>query len=1086
MDRVRPSRSAVATWRVDRSRLAAQVAAGLQQGGVVLHADAGYGKTVLLEQALPRPGPVAWVRCGPDDGDPGRLLRRVLEALARAAPGTGEPLRRLLGRPGGPLDAERAMTALVDDLGDVLAEPAVIVLDDAEHVTANPASAGVVQALLEAATRAPLRVALATREIGSLRLARLELGGCVEVFDAGALAFTPAECASMLAAADGAPPDPIRVQALMARTEGWPVAVAIGAAGGEVGPGAPAIERFLDEEVLDPLDPTLRDGLVEASLAPELDAAARTALECPDRLVRMLRESSLFARTPSSDPDTVLLHPLFRELLLARCVRDRPRERVAYLRRRLADALRADGDHVAALGQLLRAGAADDVVAGLPDVAGELARAEPETLRRWIDALGPDHADSPAVREARGRLAWGDGRHEEAAAHFGAAVDGYARAGDDAGVWRARFGYADATYAAGRIAAVPALAEGFERAPGASAGEAVEVAVLAASARAQLGDLAGAEELAARIRSSPHGRGPERAALMDCWERFFVALPRGELDRAVAGCRDAVAILEHADPYARLPYVLGALAFAHEARGEQDAVLAVMDEGERAAADAGLDGHVGALVRMYRAGMCARAGDPAAAEELLARDVVDHGWHAYDRDLTRAAIALQRGAADRAAELVESALEIAAGGPAPSRVRATLLGVPVLVVAGKGDRAAALADAALAALPPEYNPAALLALRGWTAFAAGRAGEAAEDVARSFDAAGPAAVHLVRAGGPLLAGAIAGLLDAGTLAPRPAVDLLLAARADDEIGTRLASHPDATVRRAAVDALSRSGGREDVGRLVALGGDDDARVARAADEAVARLRAHPPALGFRLLGGFATTRAGEPVDAEWERPLARQLVRFLLVRGDAPTPEDELFEIFWPGRDARAARRNLQVTVSNARAVLDVPAGVETRLRSTDRLYRLELRPGDDVDAFRFEHAADLALGGDRLDTAAHERAAALWTGDPLPEDRYEDWAVAWAEGLRSRYAAVLARLADAWLEVGSPDRAAAAARRLVNHDPLDEGAHRRLMRALDAAGHRGQALRQFLVCRRVLVERLGVEPDARTQALHAQILHGR
>lgn len=40
-------------------------------------------------------------------------------------------------------------------------------------------------------------------------------------------------------------------------------------------------------------------------------------------------------------------------------------------------------------------------------------------------------------------------------------------------------------------------------------------------------------------------------------------------------------------------------------------------------------------------------------------------------------------------------------------------------------------------------------------------------------------------------------------------------------------------------------------------------------------------------------------------------------------------------------------------------------------------------------------------------------------------------------------------------------------------------------AGRRGEALRQFLECRRALVDHLGVEPTADTADLHERILAG-
>ena len=119
------------------------------------------------------------------------------------------------------------------------------------------------------------------------------------------------------------------------------------------------------------------------------------------------------------------------------------------------------------------------------------------------------------------------------------------------------------------------------------------------------------------------------------------------------------------------------------------------------------------------------------------------------------------------------------------------------------------------------------------------------------------------------------------------------------------------------------------------------------------------------------------------------------------------------------------------------------------------------------------------------EEAAELWTGEPLPEERYSDWAAAWRERLSSLHGEVLGALAETYGKEGNHPGALRAARALVDLDPLDEHAQRLLMEAYASAGRRGAALRQFLECRRALVEQLGIEPDAETLALQRRILAG-
>lgn len=255
-----------------------------------------------------------------------------------------------------------------------------------------------------------------------------------------------------------------------------------------------------------------------------------------------------------------------------------------------------------------------------------------------------------------------------------------------------------------------------------------------------------------------------------------------------------------------------------------------------------------------------------------------------------------------------------------------------------------------------------------------------------------------------------------------------------------------------------------------------------------RQRTHPdgPPLSFTLLGGFSVTRGGRRVDdAAWERRVAQRLVRFLLLHRERAVNEDELLEVFWADAAADGARRSLHVAISRARRVLDI-AGANSVIDATDRLYRLRLRHVDSVDADRFQAAAEAGLrecGAASSDLL--ERARSLWGGEPLPEERYSDWALGWRERLTDLYTAVLAALADGCLERGELIGAGLRARDLVELDALNEGGHRRLMLAYARSGQRSQALRQFLACRRALVEQLGVEPASETVGLQQRILAG-
>src|SRR6185312_12517274 len=120
-----------------------------------------------------------------------------------------------------------------------------------------------------------------------------------------------------------------------------------------------------------------------------------------------------------------------------------------------------------------------------------------------------------------------------------------------------------------------------------------------------------------------------------------------------------------------------------------------------------------------------------------------------------------------------------------------------------------------------------------------------------------------------------------------------------------------------------------------------------------------------------------------------------------------------------------------------------------------------------FEGAAITALR-DR-DPGACERAAYLYGGELLPDDRYAEWLERTRKRLQERYGQLL-RTAGLW-------------ERLVALDPTDEPAQCALMQAALDAGNRGEAIRHFQQLRERLRIDLGVGPKAATVALYERAL---
>jgi ATP/maltotriose-dependent transcriptional regulator MalT/DNA-binding SARP family transcriptional activator len=1041
----------------------------LDAGGLLLVAPAGYGKTIALNAALEqRGGAVARIRCNPGDADPGRLLRRTLTALADTAPGVADSIAAGVAAAAAPVDALAQARDLAVALERLVLDPLTIAFDDAEHLGSD--SAAIVAELL-AVRSDNLRVAVCSRRTLPVPLARLRAAGMVTQIESAALAFGPDDCAALLGD-DRA----LETDAVYEATEGWPLGVAVAVASARA-PRGPlrtreALFAYLAEEVFEPLEPAERDAVLASALPRELDERALDALALGPDFPRTAVARGLLM----SAVDPPAFHPLFRDFLLEQLNGD---QATRDLHARLGAAL--DGDE--AVEHWLAAERWDDAAAAIEQTGTALLQVAPTTVGRWIDALPAEQRTRAGIAFLKGRLVYGSGHLQDAEPFLAAAVDAAKAAGDLQMEWVARYALADTLYLSRRYDEVTALVEGFDDgdATGAYAAPLAGIAGAAALARGAC-DFDGS--LALFRRASAHPLGAAYAQQERAFRGFYFDFPQGRLDDALANVQYGIDLGERrGDPGHRLPFAWGFVAMIREERGEDAAALEAVARAQEAAGDK--RGYIQQFAHAFRAGVYARSGRLVEAEtELRGIDVVGSGFFSGDAEVTKATIALKRGDVSAAAVLAEEAVANGVLATWHERARATAHLVPVLADAGRVRRARELLDEALAVCPPECSTARLLALRAWLDERDGAQNDAIGGLAAALVEAGPATTHLLRREWPRVRTLLEATVDAGAVDPGEALAGVEAAFPGSDVLIPFTESRAAATRRAAIRALAASGNPAAAQRIAELADDPDPDVARGAKAAAERALRSPPPLVFNLFGGFTVRRgAWHAADTAWGRRAAARLVRLLLV-SDAAVAEDLLLDALFADQKPPAARRGLQVAVSAARRVLDLPGAASSVIDARDHTYRLVLREATDVvDTREFERAARAALATG--DPNALEAAAAAWHGDPLPEDRYEPWAIAWRERLLDLHGQLLGRLAERRAESGDAAGAIAAARQMVAIDPLAESAHRRLIAVYARAGRRADALRQFLECRRLLVDELGVEPDAETRRMHSAVLAG-
>jgi len=1043
-------------------------------------ADAGFGKSTLLASwAAARP--VAWYGIAAADAEVGVLAAGLVDALSVRVPALGMSVRGLVAAGRGPdADADRPSRAaahaalLAEALDRHLLRDLALVIDDLGELDQPDPAAAFVESLVRMAP-AQLHIVLASRVAPPFPIERIRGQGQVLAVDGAMLAFTPEETDALLERLLNET-DADLGSVLHAATGGWPAAIRL---------AAEALRPVGASERAATLDRILRPGgpvaayLVEEAVARSAPAVGRfietvaplrrfspalcegLGIDHGGRLVADLAGGGLFIREADAE-DTYTIAPLIRELV------ELPSATSATGRAALR---RAATWH-------LRHGEWHDALACLTDAndrrlpefleqhgAALLAGGEVDAILSAASSVRPA-LRTPRIDQLEGEARQVRGDWDGALRCFQRIASG--RGAMDPGVaWRMGLihhlrGDLDAAVAAYRRGSV-------DRSGGR------DVALLHswwASALWLRGETDACRDLATRALAEAEAASDDSA--LAAAHTVLAMLAAVDSDRR-ANDAHYLRALDHAN---RANDVLQAIRI-HANRGsrfsEEGYYAEALTELDEAIRLADLSGFAAfrALALSNRGQALLTLGrlDEAIAELEAARDLyqrMESRLVAYP--LTHLGVVYrERGDMALARANFEEALAVADGSGDQQALVPALAGLARVVVRSEPKRAVALAARAVAAGPVLGRAAALLAV-GWVALACG------DTAAARASAAETEALARRRRDRASLAEAIelAVRAAADPVVERDRLDEALAVWRDlgSPIGVARVELARAELLPAAeaVSVAERARiGSTQVGAW---------RVASNAGRLLDLLAAEPAArIEIRTLGGFEVLRDQNPVPlAEWRSRKARDILKVLVAARGQRVPREQLLDRFWPDDDPALSGPRLSVALSTIRSALDpAKADPPDHYLATDRervWLRLDRLP---VDVEQFTAAADMALqlhaSGAPQAPAALGAAEALYRGDFLGEDAYEDWAVATREAARATYQQVAAALAAIASAMGQHDVAAGHLRRVLERDGYDEVAHIGLVAALQAAGHHGEARRAYRIYA-VRMHELGVEAE--------------
>jgi len=220
-------------------------------------------------------------------------------------------------------------------------------------------------------------------------------------------------------------------------------------------------------------------------------------------------------------------------------------------------------------------------------------------------------------------------------------------------------------------------------------------------------------------------------------------------------------------------------------------------------------------------------------------------------------------------------------------------------------------------------------------------------------------------------------------------------------------------------------------------------------------------------------------------PKWRSLLAVLLLRQGQLIPTETLIDELWGDSPPSTANNLVSIYVHRLKKVIGDTQGKDLLFRAPGYMLRIS---DQDLDHQVFELLVKNGRGA--LEGSDAHRAAALlsealglWRGPLLadvPRTQLLDTQADRAE--ESRLDATELRI-EADLACGRAARVIAELRGLVAEHPLREGFWALLMRALEAAGRRAEALDTYSQAQQVISDQLGIDPGAELRRLFAELL---
>jgi DNA-binding SARP family transcriptional activator len=253
-----------------------------------------------------------------------------------------------------------------------------------------------------------------------------------------------------------------------------------------------------------------------------------------------------------------------------------------------------------------------------------------------------------------------------------------------------------------------------------------------------------------------------------------------------------------------------------------------------------------------------------------------------------------------------------------------------------------------------------------------------------------------------------------------------------------------------------------------------------------------PTLEGYCLGRFQVRVNCKKIE-HWRSNKSKCILKHLIAEGGRPVPKDILIEAIWPDCEPSQGNNNLKAAVRALRLMLNHDNG--TSEGSPIILFKdgnYMINPDVDlwVDTEQFEHHCEAGrrfeVDGKLIEAIIeHKAAEALYRGDYLEDDSYDEWTYLRREALKDEYLYVLGKLADYSMRAKDYMACIGYCQKILVKDCCREDTYGRLMCCYNRLGQRSRAIDWYRLCEMTIRRELDVNPDHELVALYQKLVTG-